>query len=187
MKPTMTKTVWLLLSAALILSLKTKAQYNGIEDDIAKHRKGELIVKAKPGDKVTVEQLRHEFWFGAAIANGFVDGSMSQNDVQQYDEKFRQNFNSAVTENAVKWLSMERERGKVNYATVDAMLAWTDKHNIPLRGHNLFWGVPKFVQPWLKEMSDDELRSTLQQRAETITRRYKGRFAEYDLNNEMVG
>ena len=186
MKPTMTKTVWLLLSAALILPLKTKAQYNGIENDIDKHRKGELIVKAKPGDNVTVEQLRHEFWFGAAIANGFVDGSMSQNDVQQYDEKFRQNFNSAVTENAVKWLSMERERGKVNYATVDAMLAWTDKHNIPLRGHNLFWGIPKFVQPWLKEMSDDELRSTLQQRAETITRRYKGRFAEYDLNNEMV-
>jgi endo-1,4-beta-xylanase len=35
-------------------------------------------------------------------------------------------------------------------------------------------------------MSDDELRATLKQRAETVTSRYKGRFAEYDLNNEMV-
>ena len=50
----------------------------------------------------------------------------------------------------------------------------------------LFWGIPKFVQPWLKELNDDELRKTLQNRAETLTKHYKGRFAEYDLNNEMV-
>jgi GH35 family endo-1,4-beta-xylanase len=35
-------------------------------------------------------------------------------------------------------------------------------------------------------MNDDELRRTLQQRAESVTKRYKGRFVEYDLNNEMV-
>src|SRR5687767_3914786 len=35
-------------------------------------------------------------------------------------------------------------------------------------------------------MNNEELRRTLQQRAETITKRYQGRFAEYDLNNEMV-
>jgi endo-1,4-beta-xylanase len=74
----------------------------------------------------------------------------------------------------------------VNYAVVDSMLAWADRNHIPLRGHNLYWGIDKFVQPWLKEMSDDELRATLKQRAETVTSRYKGRFAEYDLNNEMV-
>jgi endo-1,4-beta-xylanase len=163
-----------------------RAQYSGIEDDIAKHRKGELVIKAERGAKVKVEQLRHEFWFGCAIANGFIDGSMSENDKQQYEVKFLENFNSAVTENAVKWLSMEREQGKVNYKVVDGMLAWTDKNKIPLRGHNLFWGISKFVQPWLMEMGNDELRATLQKRAETVTRRYKGRFAEYDLNNEMV-
>jgi GH35 family endo-1,4-beta-xylanase len=38
----------------------------------------------------------------------------------------------------------------------------------------------------VKELTDDELTRTLQQRAETITARYKGRFAEYDLNNEMI-
>ena len=166
--------------------LQTQAQYAGIDEDITKHRKGKLEVKAKPGARVSIEQLRHEFWFGCAIANGFVDGSMSQNDRRRYEEEFLKNFNSAVTENAVKWLSMEREQGKVNYAVVDGMLAWTDKNNIPLRGHNLFWGISKFVQPWLKEMPAEELRRTLQTRAETVTKRYRGRFAEYDLNNEMV-
>ena len=168
------------------IPMVASAQHPGINDDIAKYRKGVLIIKAKAGDNVVVEQLRHDFWFGCAISNGFVDGSMSENDVHQYNEKFLKNFNSAVTENAVKWGSMERQKGEVNYAVVDGILNWTEKNHIPLRAHNLFWGISKFVQPWIKEMDDNELRQTLQNRAETITKRYKGRFAEYDLNNEMI-
>jgi GH35 family endo-1,4-beta-xylanase len=177
---------------AFILMLFTaihsvNAQYQGINDSISKYRKGELIIKAKPGDKVEIEQLRHEFWFGAAIANDLgAGGRMSESDMKQYKEKFLQNFNSAVTENAVKWLSMERVKGSVNYDVIDGILKWTEENNIPLRGHNLFWGIPGFVQPWVKEMDDNELRQTLQTRAETVTARYKGRFTEYDLNNEMI-
>jgi GH35 family endo-1,4-beta-xylanase len=165
---------------------ETNAQYPGINESIVKLRKGELTIKAKPDNKVIVEQLSHEFWFGCAISNGIVGGSMSENDLRQYKEKFLLNFNSAVTENAVKWLSMERRKGEVNYAVVDGILKWTEENHIPLRGHNLFWGIPQFVQPWIKELNDTELRQTLQNRAETITARYRGRFAEYDLNNEMI-
>ncbi len=163
-----------------------EAQYAGINDSIAKYRMGKLIIKAKPGDNVQVEQLRHEFWFGCAIANSMADGSMKESDLKQYKEKFLQNFNSAVTENAVKWPSMEREKGKLSFAVVDGILKWTEENDIPLRAHNLFWGIPQFVQPWVKQLNDDELRQTLQNRAETITARYKGRFIEYDLNNEMI-
>jgi endo-1,4-beta-xylanase len=55
-----------------------------------------------------------------------------------------------------------------------------------LRGHNIFWGIEQFIQPWIKELTDAELEQTLKNRAETLTARYKGRFAEYDLNNEMI-
>ena len=161
-------------------------QYSGINESIAKYRKGEIIVKAKRGDQVFVEQLRHEFWFGCAIANSIAGGLWSENDLSQYKEKFLQNFNSAVTENAVKWGNMEPRKGQVNYSVIDAILTWTEENHIPLRGHNLFWGIPQFVQPWVKELDDNELRQTLQNRAETVTSRYKGRFAEYDLNNEMI-
>jgi len=178
---------FILVSLTQFVSLKeTHAQYNGINEDIAKHRKGTITIKATKGDKVTVEQLSHEFWFGAAISNQFGTGQMPENDRKQYEEKFLKNFNSAVTENAVKWASMEPQKEQVNYAAVDGILNWTEKNKIPLRAHNLFWGIPKFVQPWVKELDDDALRQTLQNRAETITSRYKGRFAEYDLNNEMV-
>lgn len=162
------------------------SQYTGIDESIAQNRKGELIIRSKPGDKVTVEQISHEFWFGCAISNSLAGGGMSESDLRQYKEKFLLNFNSAVTENAVKWLSMERNKGEVNYDIVDGILKWTEENHIPLRGHNLYWGVPDRVQPWLKEMNDNELRQALQTRGETVTSRYRGRFAEYDLNNEMV-
>ena len=164
----------------------SNAQYQGINDDIAKLRKGELTIKANPGDKVMVQQRSHEFWFGCAISNGLASERMPAEDKRQYKEKFLENFNSAVTENAVKWIDMERNKGEVNYTTVDGILKWTEENNIPLRGHNIFWGIPNRVQPWLKEMNDIELRNALKNRAETLTAHYKGRFAEYDLNNEMV-
>ena len=103
-----------------------------------------------------------------------------------YKEKFLENFNSAVTENAVKWGTMEPRKGEVNYMIIDTILKFADSNKIPLRGHNIFWGIPKFVQPWVKALNDEELRQTLQNRAETLGARYKGRFAEYDLNNEMI-
>lgn len=157
-----------------------------LDNAISEYRKGEIIVKAKPGSKITIEQLKHEFWFGCAISNGLGSGRMPENDLKQYKEKFLENFNSAVTENAVKWGTMEPRKGEVDYSVIDGILKWTEESNIPLRGHNLFWGIPQFVQPWVKELNNDELRHTLQNRAKTVTARYKGRFAEYDLNNEMI-
>lgn len=157
-----------------------------LDESIARHRKGEIVVKARPGSRVSVEQIRHEFWFGCAISNSLADGRMPENDLKQYKEKFLMNFNSAVTENALKWYSMEQRRDEVTYAVVDGILKWTEENNIPLRGHNLFWGISRFVQPWIKELSDEELKKRIQERAVTITQKYRGRFAEYDLNNEMI-
>src|SRR5210317_1943775 len=84
------------------------AQNNELEDAIREHRMGQITIKAKPGSEVKVEQISHEFWFGCAISNGIFDGSASETDRKIYKEKFLKNFNSAVTENAVKWGNMER-------------------------------------------------------------------------------
>lgn len=153
---------------------------------IKRHRQGTLTVLAQPGVQVKIEQTRHEFWFGAALANQAFNGRLPAADVARYRQAFLENFNSAVTENALKWLSMEPRRGEVDYATVDAILAWTDEHGIPLRGHNIYWGIEKFVPAWLKSLDDAALRQTLEARGRDIGRRYRGRFAEYDLNNEMI-
>ena len=147
---------------------------------------GTLVIQTAPGAEVRVEQLRHEFWFGAALANQFFGARSDSEPAAKYKRVFLENFNAAVTENALKWHSMETRQGEADYSVVDAMLAWTREQGIPLRGHNVFWGIPNRVQPWLKTMDDDTLRATLKARAQEIARRYRGQFAEYDLNNEML-
>ena len=171
---------------SLHFMFSSHAQNTDYEKSIAENRMGEIVVKAKPGSSVAIEQLEHEFWFGCAIADKIFDGRASEYNRKMYKEKFLQNFNSAVTENAVKWYSMQRQKGPVRYELVDAMLEWTEKNDIPLRAHNLFWGIEKYVQPWIKELTDEELEQTMKNRAETVTARYKNRFEEYDLNNEMI-
>ena len=174
------------LPAAFGAGASNELSDEAIDARIRQHRMGELVVTAKPGAQVRVEQLRHEFWFGAALANQMFGGRTDAETAERYKQVFLENFNAAVTENALKWHDMEPQQGRVNYASVDAILSWTDQHEIPLRGHNIFWGIPNRVQPWLKAMDDATLRETLKARALDIGRRYRGRFAEYDLNNEML-
>jgi endo-1,4-beta-xylanase len=180
-----------MLTICLLLPLPGRVvfaqeQARDIDAAIEKYRKGDLVIEAAPGTEVVVEQSRHEFWFGAALANQAFGERMRLEDREKYLRTFLTNFNAAVTENALKWHDMEPRRGSVNYGTVDAILAWTEEHHIPLRGHNIFWGIPNRVQDWLKQMPDDELRDALKSRALDVGRRYRGRFAEYDLNNEMI-
>jgi len=162
------------------------AASTNLEETIRQLRMGTLVIETAPGAEVRVEQLRHEFWFGAALANQFFSGRPEGDTATRYKKIFLENFNAAVTENALKWHDMEPRKGEVKYGVVEAMLAWTKDHGIPLRGHNVFWGIPNRVQPWLKAMDDDTLRETLKARARDVARRYRGRFAEYDLNNEML-
>ena len=170
------------LSAARI----ARADQSQLESAITQHRMGTLTIQAEPGAEVRVRQLRHEFWFGAALSSGIFSRRADAQSVARYKQVFLENFNSAVTENALKWHAMERRRGEIDYSIVDAILDWTEENDIPLRGHNIFWGVSNRVQDWQKSLGDDELREVIKDRALTIARRYRGRFAEYDLNNEMM-
>jgi len=157
-----------------------------LDASIAKLRMGTLVIDASAGAKVSGEQVRHEFWFGATRPTGVFTGRTNPEDIAKFKEIFTSHFNAAVIEGAFKWHEMEQERGQVNYAVVDRVLAWADQQGIPVRGHCIFWGVPNRVQDWVKALSDDELRLTIQQRARAIGARYRDRFAEYDLNNEMI-
>jgi len=151
-------------------------------------RKGTIFIQGEPGATVNIEQLRHEFWFGCAISSGVFSEhpALPESDIRMYKEKFLENFNAAVTENAVKWGSMERTRGRIDYRTADNILEWTGSNGLPCRGHNLYWGIDQFVQDWVKELDDEELRLAVQKRGIETARHFRGRFAEYDLNNEMI-
>lgn len=162
------------------------AATNDLNESIRRIRMGTLVIEAAPGAEVRMEQLRHEFWFGAALANQMFGSGGDSQTASKYKQVFLENFNAAVTENALKWHIIENEKGRIDYSTVDAILNWTHQHDLPLRGHNVFWGITNRVQPWLKELNDEAFRDALKTHAVDVARRYRGRFAEYDLNNEML-
>jgi hypothetical protein len=56
------------IAAAYGADVSDEVKPDAIEARIRRHRMGELIVKAGPGADVHVKQLRHEFWFGAALS-----------------------------------------------------------------------------------------------------------------------
>lgn len=131
---------WALLLSVSAVAFAENNDRETQNKSIDKIRKGTLHLKGKAGTKVKVEQVKHEFWFGCAISSGVFapNTKMPEADIKVYKEKFLENFNAAVTENAVKWASMERNRGEIDYETADNILDWTEDNNIPCRGHNLF-------------------------------------------------
>src|SRR5689334_11912918 len=136
----------MLVQNALLLLLSGSAGLlagdAALDAAIARNRMGTLVIRAAPGAKVTVEQIRHEFWFGATLPNAIFNGRASAADVAKFKDVFASHFNAAVIESGFKWHEMEPEPGKVNYSTVDAMLAWAGEVGLPVRGHCIYWGIP---------------------------------------------
>lgn len=150
------------------------------------HRMGEMIIQTEPGAQVHVRQLRHDFGFGTALSSKMFNGTAELADREQYLTILTENFNCAVIENAFKWHQSEPRQNEFNWTTVDAMLDFCDAHEMPLRGHCLFWAAEKYVPKWVKEISDEQLRTAIENRIRVSCERYRDRIGDYDVNNEMV-
>ena len=160
-----------------------------INERIAELRMGKIIITTQPGADVKIQQVRHEFLFGTAIANSLAENhenAMSDRDRQMYLKVLRGNFNYAVHENALKWYDCEKKKDSVDYSVADRIWEICHELNIPMRGHCLFWAKDEFNMDWLKQLNTDELRGKVISRAMDVTRHFRGRISEYDLNNEMI-
>ncbi len=169
--------------------ISSKITSTAIDNRISQIRMGDITIMTKPGADVKVQQQRHEFLFGTAIANGLVEESknaFSPEDRKMFLKILSENFNYAVHENALKWYDCEREPGVVDYSTADRIWEICHELNIPMRGHCIFWEKEEFVMPWLKGMNNDDLRAAVNRRAYGVTEHFKGRIEEFDLNNEMI-
>ncbi len=175
------------LPAAALAQADWRAQANR---RIERVRKADVTVSVVdgtgepvPGASVQVEMLRHAFWFGTAVNLG----KTSPEDAAKYREVLLSHFNSVVHENAMKWYHTQPQGGPPDFSDADRMLAWSEAHGLRTRGHCIFWGKYKYVPAWQKAVEDDaRLHELVLARARRITRRYRGRVNEWDLNNEML-
>ncbi len=177
------------LCSAEDVNVAAKITPEAITARITEIRMGDIIIKTKPGADVNVRQVRHEFLFGTAIPDSLAEkskGAMSEADRKMFLKVLSENFNYAVHENAFKWYDCEAEPNVVDYYRADRIWEICNDHNIPMRGHCIFWEKEEFLMPWLKTLNNDELRAAVDRRAIDVTKHFKGRISEFDLNNEMI-
>ena len=131
------------------------------------------------GASVSVQQIAKDFPFGSAIASTILG-----NDA--YQKWFVDRFNAAVFEDELKWYSTEPASGLLRFDVPDQMLAFVRSHRVLVRGHNIFWENQEATPRWVKGLSPEDLRSAVNTRIQSLMTRYRGEFAHWDVNNEML-
>ena len=93
-------------------------------------------------------------------------------------------FNSVTPENAMKWESIERERGVLDFSAADRLVAHARAHRQIVRGHTLLWHNQ--LPAWLTSgtFTNAELEAILHQHITDEVSHFRGRIYAWDVVNE---
>jgi endo-1,4-beta-xylanase len=119
---------------------------------------------------------------GLAIGTA-VDANLLANDVR-YRAVLAREFSGVTPENAMKWESVEAQRGVLDFSAADAIVGFARRHRQEVRGHTLVWHSQ--LPAWLAQgtFSSDELEAILHQHITDEVRHFRGRVAAWDVVNE---
>lgn len=146
------------------------------------YRKGPLHITVVDADgnpvtgaAIHVEQQRHGFRFGTALADGPLFANTADGD--KYRATVLRLFNYAVLENALKW-----DFG--GFSTADRMLTWCANNNIPVRGHNLLWPSYQYLPASARNLRGTALRAAIEAHIKDYSTRTVNRVVLWDVINE---
>src|SRR5690242_15897465 len=93
-------------------------------------------------------------------------------------------FNSVTPENAMKWESVEAQRGVLDFSAADRLVAHARAHHQIVRGHTLVWHSQ--LPAWLTAgtFTNDELEAILHQHITDEVSHFRGRIYAWDVVNE---
>lgn len=161
-------------------------------EGIEKYRKGNFTLKfsATPGQKVSVRQKKHAFYFGTTA---FMLGSFEKPEKElQYKEAFSRLFNQAVV--PFYWSDFEPQEGHLRMRTdsefiyrrpaPDTCLEFCREYGIEPKGHCLTWSW--FVPKWLAPYSPEQRKEILERRFQEIAREYADKIPSFDIVNESA-
>lgn len=157
---------------------------------------------------ITIEQVRHHFGFGGAMAYWPFDSAsvtekfgeeFDNHDfiVDNYGKTFAKYFEWITPENEQKWTDVQYKRGADNYYKGDSLIAFAQRNDIKVRGHNLFWNEH---MGWIPDWADtiaynawsgdaayfDTGTAIIDQRIDECLEHFKGQCAHWDIINEIV-
>lgn len=207
------------VQGADVMSEAYRAMWNApevearIERGIRENRMAEASVRlpsVAPGTEVRVEQIDHDFLFGANIFNFDQLGSDELN--RKYKEVFGTLFNAATI--AFYWKTFEPEPGQPRYLATerDSAAYWNtvkepssefhwrrpcpekiiefcEMKGLAMHGHPLIWGNTRWSHPaWISKAPDkiEEMGQLFEKRIAEIGQYYKARIPSWDIVNESV-
>jgi len=114
-----------------------------------------------------------------------VDHSMLTSD-NNYATVLAQQYDLVTAENEMKWGAIQPSQGTFTYSQGDQIVAFAQKNNQTIRGHNLCWGQSN--PNWLQNggFNGTRLQQLLQQYISNVTAHYKGKVYSWDVVNEAV-
>ena len=89
-------------------------------------------------------------------------------------------------EDEATWYFNEPTEGNVTYSVADGIASFAAANDITLRGPALFWGDPRYMQPWIKNLSNADLLSAMEDRLESAVTHFDGTFAQWTVFNETL-
>lgn len=180
---------------------KTQVRYGGDDpvaawraaaaERIEKHRKANLAVKVvdaqgRPvaGARVAVSMKRLDFAIGTAVATKWILDQESA-DARRYREHLKKYYNQVVFDNEMKWPHWAEPNHRPD--AVLRSLDWLDAQGISARGHVMVWPSWRYVPSAARELKDEpaQLRRLVLDHIARQTSLMRGRFAEWDVSNEL--
>jgi endo-1,4-beta-xylanase len=93
-------------------------------------------------------------------------------------------FNSVTPENAMKWESVEAQRGVLDFSAADRLVTHARAHRQIVRGHTLVWHSQ--LPAWLTSgtFTNEELEAILHKHITDEVSHFRGRIYAWDVVNE---
>ncbi len=109
-------------------------------------------------------------------------------DEADYRTVLNREFNNITAENAMKWESVEPERGVFDWSGADAIVANAKRNHQNIRGHTLLWHnqLPTWITDNEANFTAAELRGILRGHIKTEAGRFRGKIRAWDVVNEVV-
>jgi endo-1,4-beta-xylanase len=101
-------------------------------------------------------------------------------------------FNSITPENDMKIGLIHPSENQYNWRNADAIVAFAQRHNLRVRGHNLVWHYESQTPKWIfkdkdgKQASKELVLQRLKDHITTVVSRYKGKLYAWDVANEVI-
>jgi endo-1,4-beta-xylanase len=100
------------------------------------------------------------------------------------------NFGGITAENAMKMGPLHPREDTYNWNDADSIMAFAERNQLKLRGHNLCWHnqAPRwfFTKANGDTVTKEELLLRLKEHITTVVNRYKGRIYAWDVVNEAI-